>query len=41
MDTGCADVWNALERPIYPSDQGFLSKFDDDGDGVGCEIDPR
>ena len=37
----CADVWNALGRPIYPSDPGFRSKFDRDGDGVGCERDPR
>ena len=34
----CLDVWNALGRPIYPSDPGFRSKFDRDGDGVGCEL---
>ena len=37
----CADVWNKLGRSIYPRDAGFQSKFDPDGDGVGCERDPR
>lgn len=37
----CADVWNRLGRSIYPRDAGFQSKFDRDGDGVGCERDPR
>ena len=39
--TRCADVWNALGRPIYAGEPGFRSKFDRDGDGVGCERDPR
>ena len=37
----CTDVWNKLGRSIYPRDAGFQSKFDRDGDGVGCERDPR
>ena len=37
----CKDVWNKLGRSIYPRDAGFQSKFDRDGDGVGCERDPR
>lgn len=37
----CTDVWNKLGRSIYPRDAGFQSKFDRDGDGVGCEKDPR
>ena len=37
----CTDVWNKLGRSIRPSDAGFQSKFDGDGDGVGCENDPR
>src|SRR5699024_6900185 len=37
----CVDVWNKLGRSIYPRDAGFQSKFDRDGDGVGCERDPR
>ena len=37
----CADVWNRLGRSIYARDAGFQSKFDRDGDGVGCERDPR
>lgn len=37
----CTDVWNNLGRSIYPRDAGFQSKFDRDGDGVGCEKDPR
>ena len=37
----CTDVWNKLGRSIRPSDAGFQSKFDRDGDGVGCENDPR
>ena len=37
----CTDVWNKLGRSIYARDAGFQSKFDRDGDGVGCENDPR
>lgn len=37
----CTDVWNKLGRSIYRNDPGFQSKFDRDGDGVGCERDPR
>lgn len=37
----CTDVWNRLGRSIYTRDAGFQSKFDRDGDGVGCERDPR
>ena len=37
----CTDVWNKLGRSIYATDTGFQSKFDRDGDGVGCENDPR
>ena len=37
----CTDVWNRLGRSIYPSDPGFQAKFDRDGDGIGCEEDPR
>ena len=37
----CTDVWNRLGRSIYARDAGFQSKFDRDGDGVGCERDPR
>ena len=37
----CTDVWNKLGRSIYARDAGFQSKFDRDGDGVGCERDPR
>lgn len=37
----CKDVWNRLGRPIYQRDAGFSSRFDRDGDGVGCEKRPR
>lgn len=37
----CTDVWNSIGKPITPGDPGFLPKFDRDGDGVGCENDPR
>lgn len=37
----CTDVWNSIGRSITPGDPGFLPKFDRDGDGVGCENDPR
>jgi len=37
----CTDVWNAIGGPIYAGSPGFASKFDGDGDGVGCESDPR
>lgn len=37
----CTDVWEATGGPIRSSDPGFLPKFDRDGNGVGCESDPR
>ena len=37
----CTAVWNSIGRPIRSGDPGFMSKFDRDGDGVGCERDPR
>ena len=40
----CTAVWNALGRPIYPSDPGYTAgprKLDGNSDGVGCEKDPR
>ncbi len=37
----CTDVWNRLGRPIYRGEPGFESRFDADGDGVGCETRPR
>lgn len=33
----CTDVRNAGAAPIRRGDPGFQSKFDADGDGVGCE----
>jgi hypothetical protein len=33
----CTDVRAAGAAPIYAGDPGFQSKFDRDGDGVGCE----
>lgn len=40
MDT-CAQVWDALGRAITRDDAGFQARFDGNGDGVGCEKDPR
>ncbi|WP_279019792.1 excalibur calcium-binding domain-containing protein [Mobiluncus mulieris] len=37
----CRDVWDALHRPISAGEPGFKSKFNRDGDGVGCESRPR
>ncbi|AMO91836.1 excalibur calcium-binding domain protein [Corynebacterium simulans] len=37
----CTAVWNSIGRPIRSGDPGFMSKFDRDGDGVGCERDAR
>ena len=37
----CTAVWNAIGRPIYPSDPGFRDDHDGDSDGVGCESRPR
>lgn len=40
----CKDVWNTLGRPIRAGEPGYVSghgKLDGDGDGVGCERDPR
>lgn len=33
----CTAVWNAIGGPIYLGQPGY----DRDGDGVGCERDPR
>ena len=33
----CAAVRAAGAAPIHPGDPGFASKFDRDGDGIGCE----
>lgn len=33
----CTEVRAAGAAPIYAGDPGFQSKFDRDGDGVGCE----
>ena len=41
MYKNCTDVWNRLGRPIRSNEAGFQSKLDADGDGVGCERDPR
>ncbi|MDO5670544.1 MAG: excalibur calcium-binding domain-containing protein [Corynebacterium sp.] len=41
MYRNCTDVWNRLGRPIRSHEAGFQSKLDRDGDGVGCERDPR
>ncbi|MGH8952569.1 MAG: excalibur calcium-binding domain-containing protein [Acidimicrobiia bacterium] len=32
---------NALGRPIYTTDAGYGPHLDRNGDGVGCETDPR
>lgn len=37
----CAAVWNAIGGPIRKNDPGYRSAHDRDGDGVGCERDPR
>lgn len=37
----CTAVWDALGRAITTSDPGFSDSFDGDGDGLGCEKDPR
>lgn len=44
----CTAVWNALGRPIRSNEPGYSAnepgysgKLDRDGDGVGCEKDPR
>jgi hypothetical protein len=37
----CTEVWNALGRPIYPSDAGYGPHLDADDNGIGCETDPR
>jgi hypothetical protein len=33
----CTAVRNAGRAPIYPGQAGWQSKFDRDGDGIGCE----
>ena len=37
----CAEVWDALGRPILSTDVGFSPSFDADADAIGCEDDPR
>ncbi|MCT1445376.1 excalibur calcium-binding domain-containing protein [Corynebacterium sanguinis] len=37
----CTAVWNAIGSPIYQGQPGYGSHLDRDGDGVGCEKDPR
>lgn len=37
----CRAVWDALGRPIRSYEDGFQSKLDADGDGIGCESRPR
>lgn len=38
----CTEVWNAIGRPIYAGEPGYTTPdLDRDGDGVGCEYDPR
>lgn len=37
----CTHVWEVLGRPIRAGERGFHSRLDGDGDGVGCERDPR
>ena len=37
----CTEVWNTIGRPISAGDPGYSVKLDRDGDGVGCEGDPR
>lgn len=37
----CTEVRNAGRAPIFSWEDGFQSKFDSDGDGIGCEPDSR
>ncbi|EFK54814.1 excalibur calcium-binding domain-containing protein [Corynebacterium genitalium ATCC 33030] len=37
----CTAVWNATGGPIYAGQPGYAGHLDRDGDGVGCENDPR
>jgi len=37
----CTEVWNTLGRPILSTEARFQASLDHDGDGTGCEIDPR
>lgn len=37
----CTAVWNAIGGPIYAGNAGYGTHLDRDGDGVGCENDPR
>lgn len=37
----CTAVWNAINRPITREEAGYASHLDRDGDGTGCEKDPR
>ena len=37
----CTAVWNAIGSPIYAGQPGYDSHLDRDGDGIGCERDPR
>ena len=37
----CRAVWDAIGGPIYAGQPGYDSHLDRDGDGVGCEKDPR
>lgn len=34
----CADVRDRLGRPIHRGEEGYESKLDRDGDGIGCEL---
>lgn len=37
----CAAVWASLGHPIHRGDPGYNSDLDTDGDGIGCEQQPR
>lgn len=37
----CRAVWDAIGEPIHRGDPGYSSDLDRDGDGIGCEEDPR
>ncbi|OFT77200.1 hypothetical protein HMPREF3104_02850 [Corynebacterium sp. HMSC30G07] len=37
----CRAVWDAIGGPIHAGQPGYDSHLDRDGDGVGCEKDPR
>ena len=37
----CTAAWNAGAAPVRTSDPGYGSHLDRDGDGIGCENDPR